>query len=758
MRRLLLGLAGLVVGLALTLLALVWGVGWGGLGALGGAGEITGGPLPREVRESARVRQLSVAPPGAPQILFGDLHVHTTFSNDAFLFSLPIIQGEGAHPPADACDFARFCSNLDFWSINDHAELITPRQWTETVESIRQCNAAAGDPEDPDLVSFLGWEWTNMSSDPERHYGHKNVVLLGTGDSEVPARPISAGRTPLDEILRRLPLSVRLLMALPDFPMVGPYADFNRYIREFQATPVCEEGLDVHALPDDCLEGAATPDVLFEKLSQWGFESLVIPHGTSWGIHAPANATLAIQLGRGMHDPERQRAFEIHSGHGSSELYRSWRHAGRDGDGEPSCPEPTDGFTPCCWRAGELVRERCQDASDADCESRVGRARRLFLEAGEDPRRFHLVPGARAEEWSDCGQLTDGFLPAYIYRPMMSAQYALALGDFEESDEPRRFRFGLIASSDNHKARAGSGYKEFARKAMGDAWGFRADVLESTATETEAAAGPISLEEVPPARMLLPERGASFYYTGGLVAVHAEGRSREAIWRALGSRKVYGTSGDRILLWFDLQGGRAGPLPMGSQATISGVPRFRVRAVGAFEQLPGCPDHVTEGLSPERLQRLCLGECYHPGDWRKLISRIEVIRIRPQTRPDEAVAELIEDPWRSFPCEPDPAGCAVEFEDPEFGTAGRETLYYVRAIQEPRPAVNGDPLRCERDAEGSCLRMRPCFASGPSFDPDDDCLAPVEERAWSSPIFLTPRIPQGDPGGGSLGTGSTGIR
>jgi hypothetical protein len=78
--------------------------------------------------------------------LFGDLHVHTTFSLDAFMFSIPPIGSEGAHPPSDACDFARHCSALVFWSINDHAEGITPAHWRETIEAIRQCNAVAGDP------------------------------------------------------------------------------------------------------------------------------------------------------------------------------------------------------------------------------------------------------------------------------------------------------------------------------------------------------------------------------------------------------------------------------------------------------------------------------------------------------------------------------------------------------------------------------------------------------------------------------------
>ena len=82
------------------------------------------------------------------------------------------------------------------------------------------------------------------------------------------------------------------------------------------------------------MESASTPDLLFEKLRQWGYDALVIPHGTAWGIYTPPGVSMDKQLTRAMHDPQRQTLIEIMSGHGSSEDYRSWREfeIGADGN------------------------------------------------------------------------------------------------------------------------------------------------------------------------------------------------------------------------------------------------------------------------------------------------------------------------------------------------------------------------------------------------------------------------------------------
>ena len=140
-------------------------------------------------------------------------------------------------------------------------------------------------------------------------------------------------------------------------------------------------------------------------------------------------------------------------------------------------------------------------------------------------------------------------------------------------------------------------------------------------------------------------------------------------------------------------------------------------------------------LDAEDLAHICHNECYNPGDERRLITRIEIVRVRPQQTPGEDVAALVDDPWRIIECAPSAAGCVVHFEDPDFVAGGRDTAYYVRAIEQPGLAVNAANLRCQASGDDPCPEVDICY--GDYRTPfEDDCLAPVEERAWSSPIFV----------------------
>jgi hypothetical protein len=731
-------LPGRLSALAIASLTLACGGGDRTAGEIEGQGRSDAAVVAADSRQA--VAQDALAPRsqvGRPSksILFGDLHAHTTWSFDAFLYSLPVVGGEGAHPPADACDFARYCATLDFYALTDHAENLTPAHWEAEKESVRQCNARAADPSDSDLVAFTGFEWTQVGLSPETHFGHKNVIFRGTGEDQLPTRPISSveGKGGLVSGFEAVG-SVRWL----DPFGWSEYADFLWLLDALAKTPRCPKGVDTRSLPPDCMETAATPDLLFEKLRQWGYDTLVIPHGTAWGVYTPPGTSMDKQLTRAMHDSERQSLIEIMSGHGNSEEYRSWREFELDQNGARVCPAPTPGYLPCCWRAGEIMRERCGELPEEECEARVEEARRLVLEANVTP---HLVfPDTRAKDWLDCGQCRDCFKPAFGFRPRESVQYTMALSNYDELDEkgePMRFRYGFIASSDNHKARPGTGYKQYERRRMTDLTGVRSEFYAGLARR-DSDADPQMPQPVEIRSGLMwrdTERVASFFYTGGLVAVHSESRSREAIWDALHNREVYGTSGPRILLWFDLLNADGGPAPMGSELTFEGVPRFEVRAVGSFEQKPGCPQESIRALSPERLERLCRGECYHPGDQRLSIVAIEIVRIRPQAHPGEDVDALIEDPWMRFECGPGRPDCVVTFEDPEYATSGRDVLYYARAIEEETPAINAANLRTQFDDEGAAMSTDPCY--GDYRTPfDEECLAPVSERAWSSPIFL----------------------
>ncbi len=49
--------------------------------------------------------------------------------------------------------------------------------------------------------------------------------------------------------------------------------------------------------------------------------------------------------------------------------------------------------------------------------------------------------------------------------------------------------------------------------------------------------------------------------------------------------------------------------------------------------------------------------------------------------------------------------------------------------------INVDNVRCTYDEKGNCVAVNPCYGDYRTAD-DDECLAPAQQRAWSSPIFV----------------------
>ena len=459
---------------------------------------------PSEVVDARQQRfELPAGEASEKQILFGDLHVHTTFSADAYVLSLPMMGGEGAHPPADACDYARFCAALDFWSINDHAEGLTPEHWAETRDSIRQCNAVATGA--PDTVAFLGWEWSQVGLTPSEHFGHKNVILRGTEEEQMPRRAIAAPRP--DFRAAPMPLAGRVALPLLYFSERQQYFDYFTYLKEVENTPLCPTDVAPADLPDDCHEIAMDPAELFERLDGIDTGSIVIPHGTAWGLMTPPGTSWDLQLSRKQHDPKRQKMIEVYSGHGSSEEYRDWLSFEVDASGALGCPEPRPDYLPCCWRAGQIIRARCESPASEECDALVAKARQDYVESGVGAHKS--VPGATVEDWLDCGQCRDCFVPAFNLRPGMTAQYALALGGFKEEGAPTRFRFGMIGSSDTHGSRGGNGFKEVGRHGLTEGRGPQglAKRLVGDTREPIAATEKINVANLPLASRRYTERG-----------------------------------------------------------------------------------------------------------------------------------------------------------------------------------------------------------------------------------------------------------
>ena len=97
-------------------------------------------------------------------------------------------------------------------------------------------------------MAFLGWEWTQIGSTPENHYGHKNVILHETAAEKVPPRPVHSGSFAAQAMRQGIGLGQRVLLPAADFENRQLYWDMFEFLEELRDTPLCEEGVDSRQL------------------------------------------------------------------------------------------------------------------------------------------------------------------------------------------------------------------------------------------------------------------------------------------------------------------------------------------------------------------------------------------------------------------------------------------------------------------------------------------------------------------------------
>ena len=280
--------------------------------------------------------------------------------------------------------------------------------------------------------------------------------------------------------------------------------------------------------------------------------------------------------------------------------------------------------------------------------------------------------------------------------PLNYVRNALAEGLVQhEALGANPFAFGIIASTDTHLAIAGA-------------------VSESTFSGHRGAAEP--KRELSRGLVDRPE-----FSPGGLAVIWAEENSRYALFDALKRREVYGTSGPRIVLRFF--GG------WGLERTLCDEPDFVARAdavgVPMGGELAG-----RDGLTASpRFLVSALQDAGTPEAPGASLERVQIVKVW------EAGGEPREQVFEAAAAEPTGAGslCTV-WQDPGFDP-DQYAAYYARVLEQP--TLRWHARICDR-AQVDC--------SAPAELAEDlqACCDPawprsIRERAWSSPIWYTPR-------------------
>lgn len=372
---------------------------------------------------------------------------------------------------------------------------------------------------------------------------------------------------------------------------------------------------------------------------------------------------------------------------------------------------------------GRMFRTELDDGtpisrSEAESRSRYEPLVEVMQHKGDSECKLGL---GNADELCDFEKLTESSFSG-LFMPLMaeppSARQFVRNILREGLVQQRRlgvnpFQFGIIASSDTHLGTAGL-------------------VEESAAYPGHGGAGKPPGDDVP---VGLPDNIE--FNPGGLAVLWAEENSRTSLFAALRRREVYGTSGPRIVVRFfggwDLPGDLCERPDLAAAGYAQGVPMGgRLEAAGAAQT---APVFAVSALADPGVGDL-------PG---MPLQRVQIIKgWLGEDASHERVFDVAGDPDNGASVDLDtcaasgegPTSLCAVWRDPEFDPA-QLAFYYARVIENP-----------------SCRwSQRLCLAAGvrcddPSTIGDglEDCCSDrhrpiIQERAWTSPIWVQPKTP-----------------
>lgn len=291
--------------------------------------------------------------------------------------------------------------------------------------------------------------------------------------------------------------------------------------------------------------------------------------------------------------------------------------------------------------------------------------------------------------------------------------------EMEASEGFNPYKFGLIGSSDTHVSAATLVEENHWGKFPPDGAGpeGRLSVPPNGAQDwTQELEGELDLRQF----------SAIQYASSGLAGVWAEANTREAIFDAMAAKETFGTSGPRmrvrLFAGFDYEAEMLSAADMVSQAYAGGVPMG-----GELDGTGASPKFLAwamqDALSAP-LQRMQMIKVWTAGGAAQ--ERIYDIACSGGDKPD-ATTRRCPDNGANVSldtCQTNAgtgtAELKVLWSDPDY-EASHDAVYYVRVLENPT---------CRWSTWDAVRNATP---------PNPDVPATVQERAWTSPVFVKPK-------------------